>query len=262
MIRLLAEADVARAKQLSDAAGWNQTEEDWRLLIEMEPDACFGYESDGWLVATTTLVSYGETLAWIGMVLTDAAYRGKGIARQLVAKAIQVADARKIPTIKLDATDMGRPLYKSLGFQDEQPIERWSRDGSPAGPQPDYPTHPIPTYDVRAFGANRTKVLGQLAKRARLIVADGGYVMSRPGARAGYIGPCVAFSPSVAEQLIEAVLDGWQYMDVLASTWYVVEVAERLGFQRVRQLTRMRRGLDLFPSDERNVYAIAGFEWG
>lgn len=262
MIRLLAQADIPRAKQLSDAAGWNQTEDDWRLLIELEPEACFGYEVDEWLVATTTLVCYGKTLAWIGMVLTDSAYRGRGIARQLVKKAIEVADARKVKTIKLDATEMGLPLYKSLGFHYEQPIERWSRDGFPAEAQPEYPTGPIPYNDERAFGADRTKVLDALARRGRLVVAGGGYVMTRPGAQAGYIGPCVAYDANVAEQLIEAVLDGWQYMDILAGTWYVVKVAERLGFQPVRKLTRMRRGRDLYPVDERNVYAIGGFEWG
>ena len=32
---------------------------------------------------------------------------------------------------KLDATDMGHHLYESLGFRDEQPVERWKR--APAG---------------------------------------------------------------------------------------------------------------------------------
>lgn len=261
MIRLLTAADIPRAKQLSDAAGWNQTQNDWRLLIEIAPENCFGYDLDGCLVATTTLVSYGKTMAWIGMVLTHPAYRGRGIARQLVRKALEVADARKIPTVKLDATDAGRPLYESVGFVEEQPVERWSRDGA-AGTRREYPAGPIPNYDERAFGADRTKVLERLANGGTLLLADGGYVMSRPGAQAGYIGPCVASSPDAAQQLIEAVLDGWQYLDILPGSSNVVGVAQRLGFERVRRLTRMRRGRGLCPADERNVYAIAGFEWG
>ena len=48
-IRLLGESDIPAAMQLKEAAGWNQTEEDWRRLLMLEPDGCFGAIKDGQL---------------------------------------------------------------------------------------------------------------------------------------------------------------------------------------------------------------------
>src|SRR5438445_6279395 len=124
-LRLLNSRDLASAFELSTAAGWNQTVEDWAMLIELAPEGCFGIEADGWLVSTTTLVRYGQRLAWIGMVLTNAEYRGRGFARRLLAEALDRADSMGVETVKLDATDQGRPLYEKLGFEPEQAVERW-----------------------------------------------------------------------------------------------------------------------------------------
>jgi predicted GNAT family acetyltransferase len=60
-------------------AGWNQTPEDWRRLIELEPFGCFGFVADERLVATTTLLTYHSDMAWIGMVLTHSDYRRRGV---------------------------------------------------------------------------------------------------------------------------------------------------------------------------------------
>src|SRR5437762_7941737 len=127
--RLLRPDDLAEAVELSSAAGWNQTAEDWTMLLNLAPGGCFGLEADSRLVSTTTLLCYQRQLAWIGMVLTRAEYRGRGFARRLLASALERVDSLGIETIKLDATDQGRPVYESLGFKAEQPIERWWRKG-------------------------------------------------------------------------------------------------------------------------------------
>ena len=128
-LRRLRAEDIPAAAQLSAQAGWNQTEEDWRTLLELSPDGCLAIEVDGHLAATTTLLCYGRRLAWIGMVLTKTEYQRRGFARRLMAHALETADTMGIATIKLDATDQGQPLYESLGFRSEQEIERWSRSG-------------------------------------------------------------------------------------------------------------------------------------
>src|ERR1700680_1423721 len=92
--RLLKAGDVPQAMRLKDAAGWNQTAEDWRLLMELSPDGCFGIEGDGELASTTTAVCYGADLAWIGMVLTAAEYRGRGFARMLMRHALHYIESR------------------------------------------------------------------------------------------------------------------------------------------------------------------------
>src|SRR5215472_11367337 len=103
-LRRLRAQDIPAAAQLSAQAGWNQTEEDWRTLLELGPEGCLAIEVDGHLAATTTLLCYGRRLAWIGMVLTKAEFQRRGFAKRLFREALKQADAMGIATIKLDAT--------------------------------------------------------------------------------------------------------------------------------------------------------------
>jgi len=110
MVRLLQEQDIVIATELSAEAGWNQTADDWRMLLRLNPENCFGIEFDGRLVSTATLSCYGRKLAWIGMVLTNRAYQRRGFARTLLLHAIARADQLGVESLKLDATDQGQPL--------------------------------------------------------------------------------------------------------------------------------------------------------
>ena len=49
-------------------------------------------------------------------VYTKADYRRKGIARKLVRMLIDEAKEKGVTEISLDATDLGKLLYESLGF--------------------------------------------------------------------------------------------------------------------------------------------------
>ena len=124
-MRILRQSDVPGALELSDAAGWNQTPEDWSRLLSLEPEGCFCVQSEGRVVASASLLCHDAGLAWIGMVLTLPGHRRHGYARLLVEVALQTARARGIGCVKLDATDQGETLYRSLGFEAEQPVERW-----------------------------------------------------------------------------------------------------------------------------------------
>ena len=101
-IRLLFESDIPSAMRLKEAAGWNQTEADWRRLLLLQPNGCFAAVKDGRVVGTTTTTIYDE-LAWIGMVLVDPQHRRQGIAATLMNVALEYLNG-KVDTIKLDAT--------------------------------------------------------------------------------------------------------------------------------------------------------------
>ncbi|MBN1890168.1 MAG: GNAT family N-acetyltransferase [Thermoflexales bacterium] len=55
--------------------------------------------------------------AYIANVYTGPAYRGRGIARQLVTAAVDWCRAQGFRVISLHASDYGAPLYRSLGFE-------------------------------------------------------------------------------------------------------------------------------------------------
>jgi GNAT superfamily N-acetyltransferase len=267
-LRLLVLNDVPQAWNLSQLAGWNQTPGDWQLLLELAPDGCLCVECDRTVISTATLVPYGNRLGFIGMVLTHPDYRRRGCARQLLLELLARASAIGIETLKLDATEAGEPLYASLGFRREQAIERWWRQGSPAT-QPQTGTAAsdlAPWFEVDAygFGADRSLLLRKLAERGKGFVNEAGFLLSRPGRTATYLGPCRARSRDAATDLftraIEQGAPGWAW-DLFPANLEAVRLATELAFTPQRRLTRMVRGAR-HDSNTEPGYAIAGFELG
>jgi GNAT superfamily N-acetyltransferase len=265
-LRRLCAQDIPAAAQLSEEAGWNQTEEDWRTLLELSPEGCLAIEVDGHLAATTTLLCYGRRLAWIGMVLTTAEYKRHGFARKLLAQTLENADRMGIATIKLDATDQGQPLYESLGFRSEQEIERWSRSGGNAQPPAGRASVEEPWRDLDSlvFGTDRSQLLERLARLNPPRSISQAYLFSRPGRVTAYLGPCVSEDPRMARYLIEeCVLNtrcAWSW-DLFPRNQDAVALARDLGFSPKRHLVRMARGKEL-REKENAIHAIAGFELG
>jgi GNAT superfamily N-acetyltransferase len=266
--RLLTLDDIPAATELSLLAGWNQTAEDWRILIELDPEGCFASEIDGKLAATTTLLRYGTRLAWIGMVLTKPEYRRRGLARKLMAQALDRVRSLQIATVKLDATDLGQPLYESLGFRAEQVVERWSRPGTKMV-QAVKPSTGLSEgaaqLDSEAFGLERSPLLHQLAERNSPLVNDRAHLFSRNGRVSSYIGPCVARDSVSARELVDLCVrttaaSNW-FWDLLPENQNAVAIARELGFMPQRRLVRMVQGADLKGREEM-IYAIAGFEFG
>lgn len=276
MIRLLFESDIPAAMRLKEAAGWNQTEDDWRRLLMLEPNGCFGAIRDGRLVGTTTTTTYGDELAWVGMVLVDPEYRRQGIAAKLMSVALDYLSG-KVGTVKLDATALGQPVYEKFGFQVESVIERWSGTGRSHGEeQADIDRDSLSellALDRIAFNANRSKLIEALIEGAAVppvVVrdADGavsGYALARHGTRANYVGPVVAKDPQQVELLIDQVLsqfrDSRVYIDFNRECSAGTSLLLDRGFVKERDLIRMSSGR---PSARTSpfVVGIAGPEIG
>ena len=276
-VRTMKPDDVASAMELSIAANWNQTPEDWYRIMQLSPGGCRCIEDGGKIVASASLLPFGMQLAWIGMVLTRPEYRRQGLARQLMEDAMATAERSSIRTLKLDATDEGRPLYESLGFVVEEVVERWGRDSGEflaAQEKPDLGGDDssnvcaaLLAQDRAAVGVDRGELLEALSAAGRCNASENGYALSRPGRVARYVGPCVANSEEEARRLVAAHLDveardhcHW-YWDLLPANPGAVRVATRFGFTCRRSLWRMRRG-ESIKNNDAMVYAIAGFELG
>ena len=281
-IRLLAERDVAEAMRLKEAAGWNQTEEDWRRLLRLAPRGCFAAMVGGRVVATTTTITYGRALAWVGMVLVDPSFRRKGIATTLVRAVLDSLEAEGVVAVKLDATPEGAPVYASLGFEAELRIERWkgtagghtSEAGAPYdGARPQL-FEKVLEFDRRAFGADRSELLKALSDEAyatpSLSVGGGGhlhgYALARRGSHAAYVGPVVAEEVETIAFLLDDVLgrlgDGQVYIDLNTTFEGGARELSARGFIKQRELIRMRRGKKTSAGTSPNVFAIAGPEIG
>jgi GNAT superfamily N-acetyltransferase len=262
---------VPSAMRLNEAAGWNQTGQDWERVISLEPEGCFGLLHDGLLVSTTTAVCYGKELSWIGMVLTDPNFRGRGYARILMETALEFLRQRGLSWIKLDATPMGRPLYLKLGFVDEAPIERWMAQVPAEGCSCDLPAYePDPALDREAFGACRANLLASLAAEEAISIPGEGFAMARPGSKAAYFGPCVSRTPEGARRFLKWFLGRHRAQtvawDLLVENREAMKLAQEFGFEKRRELVRqVCPGPAASGSFERNdsyVFAIAGLEYG
>src|SRR5690349_11530784 len=265
-VRVLKAGDAVSAYKLSLEAGWNQTIQDWSMLIELSPDGCLGIDADGDLVSTGTLFCYGRRLAWVGMVLTKVAFRGRGFARRLLSETLALANRMRIETVKLDATDQGQPLYEKLGFRCEQPVERWERTvtGSTAilDGRSGLLSREHLVADRDSFGADRSELLGRLAERNGAFVAGESYAVVRPGRVTSYMGPCVSSDAGVARSLIECCIRNTGtslFWDLLKQNHHTERIAIDLGFSHRRTLTRMVRGKELRGREDR-IYALGGFE--
>ncbi|HUS07720.1 MAG TPA: GNAT family N-acetyltransferase [Bryobacteraceae bacterium] len=263
-------SDIPRAMRLTHSAGWNQTEQDWARMLALAPDGCFAIDAAGTLVATTTVICYGSELAWIGMVLTLPEHRGQGLARTLMEHSLRYLETRGIAWVKLDATDMGKPLYEKLGFEDECAIERWQRPAGAVPPAPALAQGIDFELDGRAFGADRRDLLHRLASEEAPTSSTSGFALARRGTHAAYFGPCTCEPDEGAVKLVHSVLarhpDQPVFWDLLPSNTAAVEIATSWGFAPVRRLTRMvrkgREAAQAFQHDDSKIFAIAGFEYG
>src|SRR5215212_441757 len=276
-IRSLSESDVPAAMQLKEAAGWNQTEEDWHRLLALEPNGCFAAVKDGRLVGTTTSTTYGNDLAWIGMVLVDPQERQQGIATRLMKVTIDYLKD-KVATVKLDATAQGKPLYERFGFHVESVLERWSGTSNARNTAtPNVLDHDVIrdllAQDRVSFGADRSKLIEKLINDAcvppvLLRAADGtlgGYALARRGTNAAYVGPVVAKSPRHVEWLLDQALSELAgrrvYIDFNTECGAGTSMLSDRGFVKERDLIRMSAGARAAKTSPL-VIAIAGPETG
>ena len=108
--------DVPEGLALSDAAGWNQTADDWRLFVR--EGRVFGLREDGTdrLVATAAALPYGGGLGWVSMVLVAPEWRHQGLATALMEHCVVHLRALNATPV-LDATPAGQPAYARLGVK-------------------------------------------------------------------------------------------------------------------------------------------------
>ena len=275
-IRSLFESDIPAAMRLKEAAGWNQTETDWRRLLSLEPNGCFAAVRDGRLVGTTTTTIHGE-LAWIGMVLVDPEHRRQGIAAQLMNVALDYLSG-KVATIKLDATALGQPVYEKFGFEVESQVERWtgtssnSSDSEAQAAMDHDAVRDLLNLDRLAFNADRLKLIERLIADSYVApvlirAADGalsGYALARSGTRKTYVGPVIANDPQIIEKLLDRMLSQLPgrdvYIDINKECTPDTRVLSDRGFVKERDLIRMIKG----PGKKTSplVVAIAGPEVG
>jgi GNAT superfamily N-acetyltransferase len=281
VLRSIQPEDLSNCKLLSDAEGWNQTEKDWKLLVNNSQNICLLAEIRHKIIATATAMNYSGEVAWIGMVLVDKTYRGRGVGKMLVSNLLNQLHSFK--SVKLDATPAGQPLYEKLGFKNEHHIHRMTTPSmdnsqpflSSITPEPilisDLPE--VSALDASIFGAERASLVKWLInenpENSWCIKRNGrinAFALGRQGRKYHQIGPVFANS------LIEAVILISQTLlklagkplvvDVLANKAELVNWLNSIGFVHQRDFVRMYQNKNHNPGKPENQFLICGPEFG
>lgn len=265
---------LAGCLALSKSAGWNQNEADWRLMLAIGHGWGISL-ADGTLAASTLVLPYGGRFAWVSMVLVLPEQRRQGYASRLLRVAIEDLERRRLLPI-LDATPTGREVYQHEGFQDRWAFSRLAAKsisppatGNAVRALQDDDWRWILELDRAAFGASREALLRALARRlpeAALVSEEKkGFVLGRDGREARQVGPAVALDEHTAMVLLSHALRAVEppvYVDVVGRAPALREWLEGRGFWFQRPFTRMVRGPEQAPGNERLVYCVAGPELG
>ena len=277
VVRAMHPEDAEAALALSDEAGWNQTEADWRFMLGRGPAVGLREPGGSW-VGSSLVLPQGPRVSWISMVLISRRYRGKGLGTMLLDRCIEaVRGSGGVPG--LDATELGRPVYLPKGFCDLYPISRWRLDTRPvAAPLPTGCTiHRLTDAALDraiAFDAPRTRtergstlryLQSQVPEHACFAEIRGelaGYALGRPGRKSAQIGPVLADDPEVALALMSrmAALGAPVILDVPDLHRPVTDWLQRNGAVRVRGFMRMTLGEVPGLEDPSAIFALAGPE--
>jgi ribosomal protein S18 acetylase RimI-like enzyme len=282
-LRVMTKGDIPAGLRLNELAGWNQTANDWLRFLEASPGGCFVVEENGNVRGTATTICYENRFAWIGMVLVDPECRKQGIGTKLLQRTIEYLDERKTPTMKLDATPLGQPLYRKLGFVTEYEVERWvlkrprnaiaNRPNSGKRTLTEVQLKPVLRFDREIFGADRSHLLNSLRRMSPGLAvgvwSDGallGYSFGRSGLFADHLGPWIAKNQEAAEQLLQEFLENSSretlIVDCLTANAMATELLHSSRFAPARRLTRMFRGPNENPGNRESQCAIVGPEFG
>ena len=280
-LRKMVLSDMDSLMKLKDAEGWNQLEKDWALLINYQDSVNLVAILDDRIVGTVTAINYANTVAWIGMMLVDRDYRGRGISKLLLLDAID--KLKKCKSIKLDATPAGRPVYLKLGFIDEYTLYRMT---NPSVSKISLSQNPFKTeqinpgkipevaaFDQKVFGADRTELIKSQSESAPelawLIKENNrvtGFCLGRWGQNFTQIGPVYASSAQGVKALIGSAINQITgqavVVDIPAVKSELKGWLEACGFISQRPFERMYLSDNPHPGIIESQYLICGPELG
>ncbi len=213
---------------LSARAGWNQTEEDIKEFAKFDTKAVFfatlSENNVSINLGCGDVFPVNTNLSWIGMILVHTELRHQGIATEIAKKCLEytrLEDNKEI--VGLDATPLGMPLYKQLGFKSS--FNLWLTNISKKGTlgkgndieiKKLIDIKPCNSYIKNRGGPGMKNILCALqnihSEGNFIAISKGqivGMLMSRPGRLKPFIGPLVADSDIIAASLLDPALAYW-----------------------------------------------------
>jgi GNAT superfamily N-acetyltransferase len=258
------------AQILSRAVGWAHRLEDWQFAHAVGHG--LAATSGGQLAGTAMWWVYADKVARIGLVIVDPTLQRSGIGRALMQGMLERIS---VPSVMLNATVPGEPLYRRLGFEGIGSIVQHQgtvvaappvtlRAGERIRPlQRSDLAHAV-RLDAEASGGERAHVITALFENGKGIVLHdargiAGFTFTRRSGRGHTIGPVVARDAPAAKALIANQIGGH------AGTFMRIDVPggcglsdwlEATGLVKVDEVVTMVRGVPPAQANEFRGFAI------
>lgn len=269
-------SDITFCKGLTDIEQWGYVEEDFKRLIDYEPNGCFIAWRGDEQIGMITTTSYG-TYAFLGSLIVRNDVRRKGVGLRLMKRALDYLTKKGSSTIELDGVFPAVTLYRRLGLNDKYLSLRFIK--TPTAHHKEKSTYHTPQenvddiiyFDRVKTGLDRAKVLERLLNdlphsvytiREKDMKA---YALIRP--RTGnvlMIGPFIAEHRAFAEILLSQIGRIYSHktltIGVPAVNNDAVALIIKHGFIYKQPSLRMYRGKRI--NYERHIYGILSPEKG
>ncbi len=271
----ISEVDVDLLHALSIGVGWPHRTADWDFLRRVG-QGIVAVDGIGRVFGSAMWFPHGEDFATVGLVITTPRAQANGAGRWLMDQVMERCEGRNLC---LNATRAAFPLYVSLNFQKEATVflHRGTVSELPDLAPPNGELSELSadrideicTFDVPAFGTDRSRLLGQLAEVSVtcVLVRDGevvGYAMRHEFGRGHVIGPIVALNDEDAVQLaawhLRSLKGQHARIDTREENGLFAEFVEQCGLPFSESVTTMSKGRQFLnrAAGKPWVYGLAG----
>jgi GNAT superfamily N-acetyltransferase len=225
--------DIHPFLNLAKDEGWISTRRELGFLLERYPEGCLTCHQENRAVGFVTAVRYRDS-GWIGNLLVENGYRGKGFGTELFKQAMFALKRSGVKTVWLTASKYGRPIYERNGFNLSDRVQRWERSGgetiqstSIKRIEPDWQQ-----IDFLGWGDDRNVLLSHSANSGWITGNENGFLVIQRIGKRDQIGPFGALNPGTAEQLLEKteILGGNRLLDVPESNKAASKILASRGF--------------------------------
>lgn len=205
--------DIASFMKLAVDEGWVAEPWEFRFLLKEFSQGCFTARTESGETAGFVTSLQHQLSGWIGNLIVDPKYRGKGVGESLFRKAQEALLCSGVETLWLTASKSGMPLYQKHGFSRIDTIIRWSGNGRQrlTGPEATAAAekidHVLNDIDSRAWGDRRVALLAVTVGRGKLLQQDSGFLVIQPSGDTRQLGPFSAPGYSTADALLKAALN-------------------------------------------------------
>src|SRR5262249_13712471 len=111
VLRRVTPTDAETCARIANRVGWSHSPTTWQQFIRWGREGALCLTVDGRIVTTAVALVYSERLAWVGAVITDPDYQGRGLAGKIMVEVMDYLAQRHIQSVMLDASPLGFPIY-------------------------------------------------------------------------------------------------------------------------------------------------------